>query len=314
MKTDAVETWPIWTTLKDFHPKFTLSPTLDLENLLDRISIYQYRKMTFESDALNAFLGILSNYEKGPQGIQHYWGLPIVPPPRNTENMEELKIERYLAYYYIPDESLTKRFVASLTWSISGSWPWSSPRPKRRPEFPSWSWTGWSKESCDRGCRSTDVLSDVRVKVEHRNGRIQDIEGFALSGGFSLSPLHLTRFIHITARTAKVRIRHIAMEEIESEDPNSHESKSKGTDKLAWAEFLRRDGLSAYSHASLAGEHMVEPTGEYTAILLASRSDDDNDWYVLSLVDEGLVEVERIGSVRVFKGCKSQVFFVIFVL
>jgi hypothetical protein len=72
---------------------------------------YSRRSLSFPSDILNAFLGILSNFMSRKNPIYHVWGVPVVL----THN----------------------------EWSLKLNWEHSRPG-KRRPGFPSWSWSGWT--------------------------------------------------------------------------------------------------------------------------------------------------------------------------
>lgn len=72
------------------------------------VELYTERQMTQDTDSLNAFLGILQQLRKTvfPSGFE--WGLPLHDFPQSLR--------------------------------------WFHPRavkPRRRPDFPSWSWTGW---------------------------------------------------------------------------------------------------------------------------------------------------------------------------
>ena len=73
------------------------------------VEMYTARNLTFESDALEAFSGILQSLE-GPMGTGFYYGLP--------------------ATY----------FDWALLWEPKQA-------PRRREGFPSWSWVGWSGQS-----------------------------------------------------------------------------------------------------------------------------------------------------------------------
>ncbi|KAI1104679.1 HET-domain-containing protein [Jackrogersella minutella] len=72
------------------------------------VEMYTDRKMTHDSDSLNAFQGMLSFLEKTmvPQGF--VWGLPL------------------------------KEFPQSIRWYHP-----RAVKPRRRPDFPSWSYAGW---------------------------------------------------------------------------------------------------------------------------------------------------------------------------
>ncbi|KAL2682375.1 hypothetical protein Neosp_006825 [[Neocosmospora] mangrovei] len=89
----------------------------DGTDLLDKLTEYTGRKLTYQSDALNAMLGILqahASLESGP--VYHVCGVPIL---RSRH-----------------DEVTSAGFVKSLCWTHQ------SPG-YRRLGFPSWSWAGW---------------------------------------------------------------------------------------------------------------------------------------------------------------------------
>jgi hypothetical protein len=83
-----------------------------------RECVYNYtaRQMTSDSDSLNAFLGIVAYLRKSwfPEGLT--WGMPMTDFPQALR-------------WYHP------RWV----------------KPRRRPAFPSWSWTGWEGQAIYSG-------------------------------------------------------------------------------------------------------------------------------------------------------------------
>lgn len=80
-------------------------------NLMENIINYSHRSLSFPSDILNAFLGILSNFASRKDPIYHVWAIPVV-----------------LSYE---------------VWSLKLNWMHAQPC-RRRPGFPSWSWAGWT--------------------------------------------------------------------------------------------------------------------------------------------------------------------------
>ncbi|EMT68965.1 hypothetical protein FOC4_g10005062 [Fusarium odoratissimum] len=77
---------------------------------------FSERKITYQSDTLNAFLGILNLFQDAfPDSFRHLWGQPIL---------------------YNNDNSIGDVVVSALNWGIIGP-------AQRRPDFPSWSWIGW---------------------------------------------------------------------------------------------------------------------------------------------------------------------------
>lgn len=97
--------------------RFVLSATLSglnltIQNLCGLIEDYTRRQLSYDSDSLNAFLGVLNFYEVEDFAlITHTWGVPI--------------------FHW--DHS----YDIFLLWRHTGF-------ATRRPEFPSWSWAGWA--------------------------------------------------------------------------------------------------------------------------------------------------------------------------
>lgn len=99
-------------------PQYTVSPPL-----CQFLAEYSKRDLSYPSDGLNAFLGVLRAFEKQDYPIRHYWGVPIL---------------RILSYPVSePEVSPLRGFLRGLCWSSSDS------TSIRRPQFPSWSWAGW---------------------------------------------------------------------------------------------------------------------------------------------------------------------------
>ncbi|KAI6084285.1 heterokaryon incompatibility protein-domain-containing protein [Hypoxylon rubiginosum] len=87
----------------DYRPRF----------LLNQISEYTRRELSYETDSLDAFKGVLASYETNKKiPINHLWGIPV---------QGESKSSLSLLWYH--------KNVAT-----------------RRPGFPSWSWAGWAGE------------------------------------------------------------------------------------------------------------------------------------------------------------------------
>lgn len=85
-----------------------------LDEVLDQIEEYSSREISYDSDSLNAFLGVLHhNEDKSAKGLLYLWGMPMI------KSSHVPRYEFYMMWYH-----------TSL--------------PKRRPEFPSWTWAGWA--------------------------------------------------------------------------------------------------------------------------------------------------------------------------
>lgn len=127
-----------------------------------QLSAYTSRRMTNDNDSLNAFRGVLSALGRHlfPQGFVH--GLPL------------------------------RSHAFSLGWMHS-----RHARPKRRPQFPSWSWTGWQGtvvypeklvDTADGKCPSTTVI-DLELQYLGSEGNYIDVEGWCVDIDIRTEPL-----------------------------------------------------------------------------------------------------------------------------
>jgi hypothetical protein len=99
-----------------------------VQDIVPVISQYLVRQFSYESDTLDAFLGILSTFERSKALVGHVGGLPVFSPGtwRNTEALSRLDM-----------------FVYGLNWAISVYQHHGA--IFRRSDFPSWTWTGWRR-------------------------------------------------------------------------------------------------------------------------------------------------------------------------
>ena len=123
-------------------------------NILKRLAEYSKRKLTYQSDVLNAILGVLRLYEKAKYPTYHHWGIPILPPVTKGRNGWPSPIQR----------SWSDGFVAGLCWQHTAP-------GYRRVSFPSWSWAGWNvcfsetSEEYEHGLR-TQGDSNIEIFFE----------------------------------------------------------------------------------------------------------------------------------------------------
>lgn len=100
-----------------FPPVAAMNRPMDF---LKRINEYSSRSLTYDSDSLNAILGILRVFEKGDPPIYHHLGIPLFGAHDGS--------------------SLDGSWI--LTYSLSLVWDFGT-ASERRNGFPSWSWVGW---------------------------------------------------------------------------------------------------------------------------------------------------------------------------
>lgn len=86
----------------------------------EQLQEYSRRNISYDSDSLNAFLGVLHQWQtrlaKIKYPMSHLWGLPIMGTI--THGLEDI------GFYF--------------------SWHHTCRDAVRRPDFPSWSWAGWA--------------------------------------------------------------------------------------------------------------------------------------------------------------------------
>ncbi|OCK86400.1 HET-domain-containing protein [Lepidopterella palustris CBS 459.81] len=102
--------------------------------LTSHIQKYSEKSLTYQSDILRGMLGIFRAFNRSVNPIHHIWGVPIEFDMDLTNWKQQPSVRRqYSAYPW----KLSASFARGLCWSLQ--YPAS-----RRPEFPSWSWTGWA--------------------------------------------------------------------------------------------------------------------------------------------------------------------------
>jgi hypothetical protein len=122
--------WDLWETkvLPFDVPSSTSNPNLPpdggsiyrrFRDFLSLAMLYTLRKCKYDSDALNAFSGIMHFWQETEPRILNVAGLPYAPLIIDEADSKE----KYL-------------FLA-LSW-------YHSTIPTRRPAFPSWTWAGWA--------------------------------------------------------------------------------------------------------------------------------------------------------------------------
>lgn len=126
------------------------------ESLLRQmIEQYSQRTLTYDSDSLNAFVGIFRRFEGQPAFINNIWGLPfrLVMDEEGTDAPEQTE----------------NSFVSGLGWSQSPLRGTGIPPPTRRREgvFPSWSWCGWAGDVSYSQPPTRSLLRSLALEDSH---------------------------------------------------------------------------------------------------------------------------------------------------
>ncbi|KAL0941519.1 tol protein [Colletotrichum truncatum] len=157
--------------------------TNDLE---DRLGEYLRRDLTFDSDILDAFRGVLSAFEhKFSTPMKSLHGIPIYSTLFSTTDLEA--------------------FVFGLSW-----WSVGHQEPQRRPGFPSWTWAGWKLSGVSfsfyGATRDPATPSLVDISVEYADGLVlpwSENEDRILANDRSGSP---PSFLRICGPTFEVQV------------------------------------------------------------------------------------------------------------
>lgn len=107
------------------------------QQYLRAIEDYSPRELSYDADSLNAFQGIIQWYSKLKHPFNAIWGMPY--PVHRRRSL---------------------CFCFALAWSHTQSCWENARRPRRRPEFPSWTWAGWAGA----------------VQIQSRVGELRSIE------------------------------------------------------------------------------------------------------------------------------------------
>lgn len=185
-------------TLNPYRPKYIFFPNDNRGSIFNKISLYSTRRLTYDSDALNGFLGILKSAQVQDPPVYHIWGIPILTLPYNSENGSEKELFA----------TTSEAFGLGLFWNLKVP-------GTRRKDFPSWSWTGYKGEIVHYA--STDPYPDAGLKayseagwklvvsVELKDGAVIPLQEFKDSGGLE-KEVPGSPHVHITSWTIPLEI------------------------------------------------------------------------------------------------------------
>lgn len=274
------------TEISHFAPRPGLrSPGAGGRAILQNIAAFTERKLTHESDILNAFTGILKVYARADPPVYSYWGVPILPSTFRRPGE--------------PPYTLTQGFLSGLCWQ--------SMRPgRRRPGFPSWSWVGWTGTVSSHSREyivGVKMASQSEIKVSiFYNGRLMSWEE-EWNNTFNQDILQkdLPHHLYIEAWTIEVRLVHSSFfsvaegdGEADSEEGHQFYAYTSGIapTKSHGAVNLSRDPTD------MAGGHYLNLTQEtYVGILLGRGDRLCVEMFVLIVRKHGN-SYERIGSLQ----------------
>lgn len=117
-----------------------LEPKRDelVKELERNVTQYTARELSYQSDSLNAFMGILSQYRRGDRPINHFLGLPIFRIEKSR-----VKADMVPSFFAsLVHDELAGTLIKSLHWEHDAQN--NKVPPQRNRAFPSYTWVGWT--------------------------------------------------------------------------------------------------------------------------------------------------------------------------
>jgi hypothetical protein len=251
------------------------SKSPNLQSFEYNVLQYSARHLSYDSDALNAFRGIL----RDTNTILHTWGVPCGYPGYEDQ------FQSGGAFY-----KSTLDIGYGMSWT-HGTDPEIS-LPRRRSEYPSWSWLGW------KGAVTWLVPSNAYSDFSQHPYREADIRTNWQPHKANKDP---PRQLHITGDIINVRFEYLA--------PSGQDTKSRVKEA---GFYIRYDDPVSYqptrlhltqdpTHCPKLEERLL--TESWTAIILG-RSVDIHIYYILivGIPKIGDLEFERIGICQALDG------------
>ncbi|KAG4442580.1 hypothetical protein IFR05_001910 [Cadophora sp. M221] len=258
--------------------------------VMSYVSRFTERKLSYQSDVLNAFQGIFRVFEKSRYPLYQLMGVPIMPPYAiaGLSPLVLTKISRS------PEDG----FMIGLLWRHHEFRPETN---FRRSGFPSWTWAGWNgsiegslefshySESCDFG---------VQIGVEMADGSLLPFPREYSPLPQFLSQANDVKYIHVTAKVSACEILYKPNFQGWAK-PNfkpPYIALIRGRTRSICRQFVPGDSINGRLNG-YSNSNKLLPGGKLTAIIFAPTTEYENlDWQVSVLVVEERGDcAERVG-------------------
>lgn len=290
MKCYEIFTFP----MKTGHPMWDAGyPPCEIgENPWDigtRLYEYTQRDLTYPSDTINGFTGVLNAFRRLKNPVRHHWGVPILPP--RAEN----QLSR--------NNGSTTGFVLGLCWAHSRI---DGLKSNRQAEFPSWSWAGWdgmvesNSENVYAAQGHWGLENDIIVKVETLDGNVVQWDAFDFEKSYAKNDLSAaSRYLHINAWTTPLKLRYFDPEKYPYPNPNQL-CVIVGQEDNAWVFDWASPMRTGVKPSTVELGDFENRT--YVGIMLG-RPITTEDAYPFVLVGEDKgSHIERVGDIYLGKG------------
>lgn len=153
------------------------------------IEEYSRRMLTYESDALSAFSGILHALEQGKQRLYHLWAIEIKLCVGST-----CRTTGRQSHCTCPP-------AMSLLWDHKQGYDLSY----RRHDYPSWSWLGWQGPVTFSRLKAATGIT-AKIWAERWDGTLQVLDCESDAKDFTENLSSYSRYIHVRACTFDVKV------------------------------------------------------------------------------------------------------------
>ncbi|KAJ9607889.1 hypothetical protein H2200_007968 [Cladophialophora chaetospira] len=247
----------------------------DPQEIYPILSEYASKDMTYESDGLNAIVGVLRAFSKANHSNQFhsYAGLPILGPPSR------------------------KAFLTALLWSPNFQ------KKRRSGDFPSWSWIGWTG-SFRYNEHSREIDKDVQIRLVEEDGSTMDWDEFVSAGRLKYTLYPLSQYIELCAKTTLVQVTFLTTSSVQYGGAYFIPVQRFPEGKMRYAQVTLNYGIS--EGGKLNPELHAELIGSPMKCLLLISPDNErklygNGWLLRSLdgfwEQVGSFQLDYIGNV-----------------
>jgi hypothetical protein len=270
----------------------------DAFEILEHLTEYSGKQLTYDSDALNAVVGVFNDYGYKHGVTPHYLGVPIV---------------RYSLFDLFRPGGQRRRVTEGFLVGLS----WMNREPgRRRNIWPSWTWAEWAVSfdygppsstgrSQDSFALGTDFVVKPRVCIERKTGTPLDLEVRSTLDALARSPNDLSRFIQVESWTFALVIKSASVDKNAGqasvqEKGNRYRAFLRGENIDIKADFwpmlIDWEASQERRSATAVVSGVGSANGEIVGVMLSKASLENGQYaHIIMVVQDRGTHFERIG-------------------
>ncbi|VUC27726.1 unnamed protein product [Clonostachys rosea] len=270
------------------------TPQPDMKGYMDYVQSFSMKELTYASDALDAFQGILNAFKRAKKPIYHFWGIPLFMSDSSLR--QTTKQTRSMG-------SISARFTLCLFWRGFSKSTCSRSKSSWRTEElpPSWSWVGWNggiaKPFASMG---KDCFSDVEIWLEGKDGKLVNLNDVNFHRRMRALQDDYSSIFQLEAWTMPVEIKYRRVQESEC----TNQSVDREVQYAYFVTFQMGSQGIVYSKLMASGWNGTTSSTTFMALLPRAYTEDENicmdeTAMVLKKVDR---HYERVGLFKMRLG------------